>query len=368
MQKKTVDYLVIGNGGTTLAMAFRLLQLGHSVQILNPDPFFHGKDLRPASGNTLWHHALKQSSTQSLQKIFELFLKTVREFFPFSIDLAQFLLTDSWSVLSKTPVHSKSSAALENEFFKIEKRNWNAQWFRLLDPNYVSSFLDKNKIHLHQISNIDSVFFKSHALHWNASEILKHYLEYFLALARENDLQFKIYFDAALKERYGKKLIFSHQEGNERKVTSLKVNKKILLSFCGNLLPKVKNIVAACSETWIQGVRKRRKERQFLWFEKGPSPLKLWIELGQSSTFFNESTAYVTWATKKGPDDLDRILDESLRICGRDTQLIQTDRSFFLEWEWKSAQWRETSHDTYWATAHEGDLWSILDILSNIPQ
>ena len=72
----------------------------------------------------------------------------------------------------------------------------------------------------------------------------------------------------------------------------------------------------------------------------------------------------------KGPDSIDRIIDEGLRALSspaEEARFTGAIREFYFDWEWKGPSWRETSHDTHWATAFEGDITSALEILWKMP-
>jgi hypothetical protein len=80
-----------------------------------------------------------------------------------------------------------------------------------------------------------------------------------------------------------------------------------------------------------------------------------------------------TWRSPKGPDGLERVVDEGLRVqksqgSSPPARFAAATRSFRLEWEWKTPMWRETSHHTHWATAFEGDLLGIQELLWNLPR
>lgn len=372
MRRLKTEVSIIGSGSAAMLAATRLLGQGTSVVLINPDTYFGIEDLRPHHGLGLWNAAYRSTNPNvSLADLFECLEDRMREIFPATVDQSGLTHGESWSVLSSTPIHRVITDELETEFFRLERRPWSSGHFRLVNPEHVLARTRRVGIDLPVVAQIEGAVIRNYALWWDAPS-MGMYLCQFVRNRFATEGENFCFVNARIQGRYGRKVVITTKEGDEVSIES----EQVLIFLTGELLPNIKSIVAACDESWIQGTRKRRREQHFVWFERPTAAAtsvtdkEIWMDLGATRYRWGNNGGVATWTTGRGPDGLERVIDEGLRLQSLPrpvTRFTQARRAFRLEWEWKTPQWRETSHQTFWATSFEGDLWNIMEILWNLP-
>lgn len=379
MRRLKTEVVIIGNGSAAMFAANKLLTQGTTVTLINPASEFFLDELRPFHGLGLWNAAYRdETNNSSLPDLYDLLCSRVKEVFPAPLEAAQISKGEHWGILSRTPIHRRATENMEREYFKLERKSWSAGQFRLVNPDHVDVRIRQLGVELPRVAQADGAIVRSYAISWNPIEI-NHHLVQFIRNKLENPqsgTNSACFVGARIEGRYGRKLVLQTKESEE---LSVEAERAILIFFSGDLLPYIKTIVAACEEPWIQKVRKRRREQHFIWLERNPkielSRDSLWMALGDIQYFWNLSPSdkdqgIASWSTQKGPDGFEKVVDEGLRLMHlkkTQTKYIKNTRSFHLEWEWKAPQWKETSHQTFWATGYEGDLWDTMEVVWNLP-
>lgn len=379
MRRLKTEVTIIGSGSAAMLAAARLLSQGVRVVLINPDVHFGIEDLRPHHGLGLWNAAYRSDDDKaSLADLYDVLLERMREIFPATVDHSRLTHGESWSILSTTPVHRAITQELEREFFRVEKRPWSSGHFRLVNPENVLVRTRRLGIDLPTVAQLEGAVIRNYALWWDAAQMGMYLCQYVRNRFLTQQSDDHCFVNARIEGRYGRKVVIATNDGDEVSIDS----EHLYIFLTGELLPHIKSIVAACDEPWIQGTRKRRREQHFVWFEKPrefhlkglkgskANDDEIWMELGGTRYRWNGSGGTATWTTGRGPDGLERVVDEGLRlqtIPRSVTRFTQAQRAFRLEWEWKNPQWRETSHNAYWATSFEGDLWNIMEVLWNLP-
>jgi len=371
LRRIKTEFALIGCGGAAMLAANRLISQGHNVALINPLPAFAIDDIRPYSGLGLWNSAYRSQDNVTLPHLYDRTVARLRDAFPAALENSGFTKTEFWSVLSSTPVHRLATEELEREFFRLERKSWSHGQFRLVNPEHVLARTRRLGVDLTQVAQVEGAVIRAYGLWWNAAQ-MGHYLTQFIHNKFGAGSDYNCFTDASIEGRYGRRLVLELKQGEE---VSVEAERAVLIFLSGELLPAVKTIVAGCSEPWIQGVRKKRREQHFARFEKNLSPStddgsSVFMELGNVRYRWQQSNGVATWQSIKGPDGLEKVVDEGLRLHSvprSSSRFVHADRAFTLEWEWKNAQWRGTSHDTYWATAFEGDLSGVLELLWNLP-
>jgi hypothetical protein len=374
MRRIRTEVAIIGDGAAAMMAAARLTSQGTDVTIVNPCSEFGIDDLRPHGGLSLWSAAYRAEQGTSLSGLHDQLVERLKETFPAPLAQSGLRRIEHWSVLSSTPVHRPATEELEREFFKLERKEWSTGQFRLVNPEHVLARLRRLGIDLTPVAQIEGAIVRTYALWWDAPRMgaaLSQFIrDKFAPASGKHAL-----VGAKVRRRFGRKIEVSTAEGEE---AAIEAERAVLIFLSGGLLPEIKPIVAACGEPWIQGVRKRRREQHFVWFEKrapesAAEAEDLWVELGSTRYLWSGSGGMATWRSLKGPDGLERVVDEGLRVqktqgATAPARFAAASRAFRLDWEWKNPMWRETSHQTYWATAFEGDLLGIQELLWNLPR
>ena len=378
MRRIKTEVAIIGSGATAMLAANRLTSQGTSVVLVNPEPEFGIGDLRPSTGLGLWNAAYRAEQNVSLADLYETLIDRMREVFPATVEQSGLTKGEYLSILSSTLIHRTVTEELEREFFKLERKPWSSGQFRLVNPEHVLARTKRLGVELPHVAQVEGGVVRAYGLWWDAAKMGLYLSQFIHNKFLSNPAEVHCFKDADIKGRYGRKIVLLTRDGEEINIES---ERAVYVFLTGELLPHIRSIVAACDEPWIQGVRKRRKEQHFVWFER-PAPLQarslasapsdddVWLELGQTRYRWSMSGGSATWRSGKGPDGLERVVDEGLRLHGlprRATRFTRAERAFKLEWDWKNPQWRETSHKTFWATSFEGDLVKILELLWNLP-
>jgi hypothetical protein len=376
MKRVKAEIIVIGNGGAAMLAASRLMSLGVRTALINPSADFEIGDLRPHSGLGLWNAAYRSAEETSLPVLYDKLVSRMREVFPAALEESGLMKTEYWSVLSTTLIHRAVTQELEKEFFRLERKHWSSGQFRLVNPEHVLVRTRRLGIDLPQVAQIEGAVIRAYGLWWNAARMGLYLSQFVRDKFSQATGEHFCFENASIEGRYGKRIVVADREGGE---VSVEAERGIYVFLTGDLLPEVKSIVAACEEPWIQGVRKRRREQHYVWFERPESAdwnnssndeEDLSMELGGTRYRWAKCGGVATWQATKGPDGLERVVDEGLRLHSlpiASTRFVRSTRTFRLEWDWKYPQWRATSHDTHWATAFEGDLTSIMELLWNLP-
>lgn len=368
MRRVKAEVAIIGSGAMAQLAAHRLIGQGANAVLVNPRTEFDVEDLRPHSGLGLWNAAYRSEKDETLSGLYATLVERMREVFPATIEQSGLRRTDYWSVLSNTLIHRDVTEELEKEFFKLERKPWSAGQFRLVSPDYIQAVTRRFGVDLPSVAAIEGAVVRNYGLWWDAPRMGYHLCHFTKTKLNEN-----CFVGARIEGRYGRKIVVSTREGEE---ISIESDRAVLIFLTGELLPHLKTIVSSCDEPWIQGVRKRRREQHFIWFERPgtlPSEVEvepIWMELGNVRYRWWQGGGLATWRSGKGPDGLERAVDEGLRlqcVSHPNSKFVQSRRAFSLEWDWKNPQWRETSHETKWATSFEGDLWGIMELLWNLP-
>jgi hypothetical protein len=377
MRRIKTEATIIGTGGAAMLAASRLAGQGMRIAVINPANEFGVDDLRPHHGLGLWHAAYRLEGSASLSELHDSLAARLREVFPSTLDNSGLRRVESWSVLSSTPIHREVTEELEREFFRLERKSWSTSHFRLVNPEHVLARMRKFGLDLTRVAQVEGGVVRNYGLWWDAPR-MGYYLAQFMAAkfapatsaggGAAGGLDCLV--GAQIEGRYGRKVVLSTRDGEE---VSVEADRGLFIFLTGDLLPYVKSIVAACDEPWIQGVRKRRREQHFALFERNIEEAgeEIWMDLGHTRYRWSARGGAATWRSTKGPDGLERVIDEGLRLqCiphDRPTRFTHSSRGFRLEWEWKNPQWRETSHQTHWATSFEGDLWNTMELLWTSP-
>ncbi len=388
MKKISTEYVIIGSGGTAVMAANKLLNQGNSVCLVNPFPEFNMDDLLPEDGLCLWKAIYRNATGDEKADLPDLYDKLItgfRELFPGPLEHTGLTKTEHWAILSNTAFHRTATERFESYFFKLERKNWTKNQLRLLTPDHVQHRFENQGIDLSRVSEVSGAIVQQYAIDWNATStavILSQYLH--------TKFQTGLYLGANIKARYGRKLIITHKQEE----ISIEAKSGVFVFLNGGLVLGVKELLKASSESWLLGIKKRFYEQIYVWFDRPeilpeilnddlkqplktgrPLPLSntesnTWIELGNVHYHWKYSKGFGTWKTLKGPDGLETIVDEGLRL--HSTQHLQSrfrrmERVFRLRWDWKGPQWKKDEHHTYWATGFEGNLWNILETLWNLP-
>lgn len=371
MKKVKAEVVLLGSGSAVLMAAQRLSSLGTSFVVVNPLEEFGIGDIRPYDGLGLWNAAYRgvnqgSQSQPSLADLYELLENRVRESFPAPLDQTSLRRAECWSVLSTTPVHEERTRELEKEFFKIERKRWSSGHFRLVNPDHVNARFRKIDVNVSDVAQVEGAVVRSYAIWWDAAR-----MGLLLNQSAYSRFADRCFTKMTVLNRFGRRLVLRDSAGEE---LSVEAEKGIFIFLTGEILPHLKNIVASCSEPWIQGVRKRRREEHLAWFETPYSSEEdefVLMELGDTTYRWTKKNGVAVWSVRRGPDGLDRVVDEALRLHGSgevQTRYTYSVREFFLEWDWKMPLWKETSHDTFWATSFEGDLFKVTELLWNFPR
>ncbi len=371
MKKIKTEYILIGDSIVSMLMAARLSQLGHSFVFLNPKSEFISSDIRPYHGNGLWNQALNAKVQKSLPDYYDKIVDRLRDVFPISIENTGFDKTEIWSVLSRTPIHREGTVEYEKEYFRLEKRNNLSGQYHLLHSENIRVLSNQYKMSFDTIAMIDGVIQKQYGMIWDPTEFNFHLSQFCFQKFKS-----QIYMGIDFINKTGKRI---EVETISDENIIFEAENKILVCMTGSMLDELSPIYATSDDVWIQGLKKKRKERHFLFFEKGQKIKKnvsyygtnsKWFQLGNINYFIGESNCYATWTAMKGPDSIDRIIDEGLRLLSvnrNEARFVNAIREFYFEWEWKNPTWKETAHNTYWATAFEGDLAAALEVVWNMP-
>ncbi|MEW6055385.1 MAG: hypothetical protein AB1540_02125 [Bdellovibrionota bacterium] len=385
MRRIKTEVAIIGSGSAAVLAANRLMSAGVNLVLINPTNDFGIDDLRASSGLGLWNAAYRSDGVASLPNLYDALLKRLREAFPATVEQTGLRKIEYWSILSSTPLHRRATDELEREYFKLERKSWSSGQIRLVTPENVLARMKQFGVYLPYVSQMEGGVVRAYGLWWDAARMglyLSHFVQNkFFSETREESA--RCFNSATIRGRYGRKIVITTREKEE---LSVECDRGLLIFLTGELLPHLKSIVAACEEPWIQGVRKRRREQHFANFERSrflkPQAIedglkagdhvddRVWLELGDICYNWKRNSGTATWNASRGPDGLERVVDEGLRLHSlpeANTRFVRTDRSFHLEWDWKNPQWRKTSHETHWATSFEGDLWNMMEVLWNLP-
>jgi len=224
-------------------------------------------------------------------------------------------------------------------------------------------------LELSDVAQVEGGVVRNYALSWNSVGIASALARFTQSRLIANELC-TCFLGVSVDGKYGRKVVVSSRQHG---TVSLEAERGVLIFLGGEILPLIKSLVAPCDEPWIKGVRRRRREQHFVWLRSALPPQSseinpCWIELGQTRYFFSGNSVCATWQAEKGPDGLDRVVDEALRLRRElSPQFVRSARTFRLDWDWKIPQWRTTSHQTHWGTSYEGDLWGILELAWNNP-
>ena len=393
MRRLKTDVAIIGSGTLAIFIAQALLAKPLREVLINPLKEFDCSDIRPHAGLGLWNAIYR--SQQSQQSQFGSTLsgyeheleRRLRDLFPAPVQNSGLRRLDQWTLLSGTPIHKAHTDDFEKEYFRLEKKNWASGHVRLINPDHALTILRKQGLEVQRVAQLEGAFVRNYALWWDAPKILSFLLHFlknrFSQAGAERLLSHKhdafLFKGVKIRGRYGRRVVI---EGSDFEEVSVEPESNLMICLTGDLLPTMRSVVAACDEPWIQGVRKRRREQHFAWFNSPTLTCDsnaFWIEIGGTKYLCGKggadlresgSAAYATWTSERGPDALDSVVDEGFRILdsgSRKPRFVRSERTFRLEWDWKNPQWRTTAHDTQWATAFEGDLWSTLELAWNVP-
>lgn len=380
MRRIKTEVGIIGNGAAAMFAANWCNMQGMDVVLINPETSFGIEDLRPASGLGLWNAAYRSEDNVSLADLYTSLTTRLREVFPATLEQSGLKKLECLSVLSTTPIHRAVTDELEREFFRLERKPWSSGQFRLVNPEHVFARSKRVGLELPVVAQVEGAVVRSYGIWWDAPKMGSYLAQFIKSRFIESaDERRACLTGLTIKGRYGRKIVLSSKEDDE---ISVECERALYVFLTGELLPHMKSIVAACEEPWIQGVRKRRREQHFVWFERPteflpplqPNALsdeEIWVELGQTRYLWSRTGGCATWNATKGPDGMERVVDEGLRLHSHPfpySRFVRANRAFRLEWDWKVPQWRETSHHTYWATSFEGDIWNILELLWNLPR
>lgn len=362
--KVKVETLIIGDGGAALFAAVRAINEGHTVAIVNPFPGFGVGDLRPRDGLCLWNAAFRASSlTVSLPNLWDELGARLREALPVSLGQAALKRVEQWSLFSSVPVHRLNTAEKEQEYFRLERKPWSAGMVRLVNPEFVEMKFKPLGLRLNRVASVEGAMVRGSAVLWDPLAMGRALSEFLAQKEREGRCH--VFTGCSVKNRVGRRLKFS-RPGAEPVV---EYTGRCLIPLTGDLLPFLRPMLRMEDEEgWIQGLRKRRREQQFAWFQCDGGPQggdPLWFDLGEVSYLKRGPQMEACWRTTTGPDGLDTVVDEGIRLGARRFQ--RNLRGFSLEWEWKTPQWRTTPYDTHWATAFEGDIWAHMELLGAAP-
>lgn len=373
------EIVVIGGGAAALFTAARLMEQGRDVTLVNPFQYFEPHDIRCRDGLSLWNAAYRASTlTVSLPQQWDLLVERMKVALPVSIEEAGLERLEHWSILSSTPIHQKSTIEAEQEFFRLERKSWTPGQVKLVNPEYVEMRYRSLGLRPSLVASIEGAMVRNYAVTWDHLRILRSLSEFVYRKSQNGDC--RIFSGIDSLKRVGRRIEFSF-DGNHM---SLEYKSGLLVLLSGDLLPRVKDLVKPITEVWAKGLRRRRREQHFAYFERrslfpgAPAAAKpeskIYFELGQNSYCWSYSKGVVNWSTVSGPDGLEAVVDEALRLESLPqredrswTVLSRNERNFNLEWDWKSPQWKQTSYDTFWGTSYEGDLLSLTELLWTMP-
>ncbi len=337
---------------------------GLSTVLVNPLPGFLAWDIRPRDGLSLWNTAFRttqSSAVPSLPRLWDDLNDRLREAMPASVGEAALERCEHWALLSSVPVHRARTAEHEESFLRLERKPWSAGHVRLASPDYVDARLKAMGLYTSQVATLEGAVSRAFAVNWDAPAICRRLSEFLHQKSVEG--RCTVLSNAEITGRVGRRITLACGSDD----ITVEYDNACLIYLSGDLTPAVRRILKGEeSVPWLQALRKRRRERHFLWFASHAAPtVPAWLELGNLSLLWRGNSGFVTWATEAGPDSLDLAVDECLRMTGG--RIIRTARCFALEWEWKTPQWRETSYGMHWATAFEGDLWGTLELVWKSP-
>jgi hypothetical protein len=364
----TTEALVIGDGCAALLTAVRLLQEGYKVAIVCPEGTFNCYDFLPYDGLSLWNAAFRWSSGDiTLSTLWDILQERLIRAFPVSVETVQLKKLEQWTVLSSAPIHRNKTAIAEQDFFRLERKSWFQGQARLLNPDLVQIKFRAQGLRVEQVAAVEGALVRQFAVTWDPWALAKALIAFLYDKARDGHCF--ILEKAKLESRNGRRFQFESIEG----ATTVEYSKACYMPITGGVLPSMRQMSKADNDlSWMKGMRRRRKERQFIRF--GPSKgvvtepetkQSFWYEMGPLSCLWHGDHGLASWASGSGPDGFDIVCDEALRISqGR---LLSNFRTFSMQWEWKTAQWKEGDYSIYWGTAFEGDLWAGLELIERLP-
>ncbi|MGE4231869.1 MAG: hypothetical protein AB7F43_00935 [Bacteriovoracia bacterium] len=381
MRKLKTDVVLIGCGGAALFAFKRFQDLGFSVTLVNPLNDFGSTDLRVLNPLCLWDAVYREGS-MSLTDCYEQFEARLHEVFPAALENLELQRPEVWSVLSTTLIHREQTTSFEKEFFKLEKKNFAAGFIRDASTEVLETRMAHYGLNLSSVAHLNGAIVRMGGLEWNpirTHATLRHFLQSKFLNNDYAEVEGREYYQfrrAKIENQYGRQIVFSMGKQSY----SVEGEKGVYVFLSGDLLPHIKSMVASKkseSGAWLAGVRKRRKEQHHLYFDRrvvasdsALSEQPIWIELGGTLYKISQEALLASWVVTKGPDAFEFVLDESFRMQSRKTDMRFTNsfRGFYLQWEWKNAQWKKTDFDTYWATGFEGNLFSLMELLWTIPK
>ena len=362
MKKIKTDVVIIGNGGSSLIALSKFLSQDLKVVFLNPSADFSFFDLVPNTGLGLWNSSYRSELSHSLSHRYDEFYSNLKEIFPAPIEEIELQKVDFISVLSKTPIHHERTLEIEQEYFKLERKSWAQRQIQLLGPENLISRLKSLNLNLMDVAQVEGGVARPYSLWWNSIHSSK-FLKQFL-LQKQNETRVDYFEDINVSSKIQDRMMIE-TKNNEQ--IMIEADQGVFVFLTGDLLPFLKKAVSDEEEPWIQGIRKKRIEQRFLHFrrENNFSSNGMWIELGETLYFLSQNQSVAVWSSSRGPDPLERVMDESLRLNMGKT--MRYSRHFTLQWEWKLPQFRKTHSKVFWATAFENDLFGLTELLWTIP-
>ena len=367
VQRLSTDVVVLGDGCAALFLTTKLFQQGYKVVLINPRSEFGVNDIRPKDGLSLWNAAFKsQGLTINLSNLWDDFGEKVKEAFPVSITEAGLKKTESCGVLSSVPIHKEVTTQLEEEYFKLERKAWSAGHVRLVNPDLLEMKLKPHGLKVFSVASIDGALVRDYGVTWDFLNIGKNLSEFVAQKIKEEQcISFK---GAQIESKVGRRLTIVH----EGKKIQVEYNTGCYVMLTGDLIPHIKDVVKSASQRapWLLGLRKRRREQHHALFKRNLQkthglPESFWLHLGNVHYLWGAKQSVASWVSRSGPDSLDTVIDEGIRLgLGSFTSY---SRNFRLEWDWKTPQWKETPYQTFWASAFEGDLLPLMELLWNSP-
>ena len=358
------EVVILGEGCAALFAAARAVNQGFSTVLVNPLPGFLAWDIRPTDGLSLWNRAFRTTqgtTAPSLPHLWDELTDRLSEAMPASVDEAALERCEHWALLSSVPVHRVRTAAHEESYLRLERKPWSTGHVRLASPDYVDARMKAMGLYTAQVAALEGAVSRGFAINWDAPAICRRLSEFLHQKSIEG--RCTVLTNAEITGRVGRRITLACGSDD----ITLEYGDACLIYLSGDLAPEVREILKGEeSVPWLQALRKRRRERHFLWFAADSAPAApTWLELGDLSMLWRGNTGVATWVSETGPDSLDHAVDECLRMTGG--RVTRTARCFSLEWEWKTPQWRETSYGMHWATAFEGDLWGALELVWKSP-
>ena len=269
MKRLKAEYIILGDGCAALFAAAKLLETGATVILVNPQEDFSINDIRCRDGLALWRAAFRSpDSAVTLPNLWDRLSLRLRESLPISLEESGITRCEHWSIFSSTPIHQNATSLWEQEYFRLERKDWSAGHVRLVNPDYADVRFRNYLMRLSRVAAVEGAMVRQHGLSWNAPMIGRVLSEF---IFQKSQIEGQSHFVQILKgvrvtKREGRRLNLVQASED----ITVDYEKALLVFLTGDIVPEIKNLTNPLSEPWIQSLRKKRREQHFAWFARRP--------------------------------------------------------------------------------------------------